>query len=792
MGACSISKKEIILGGLNCAHCAEIINDKVSKLEEIESCNLNFLNKKLTIEINKNVNENLTIEKVIQIVNDTEPGLDIKVLKNENKNNKKVEITLGGLNCAHCSEEIGNKVSKLDNVLQSNLNFISKKLTFEVAKNVDEKVVTEEIIKIINATEPGLDIKVNFSDINKENKKEAVEEVETSNKGDLIKLIIGSIMYIFGIFQTATGFESKFVNIVFLIVYLIVGSDVLLKALKNASKGRIFDENFLMSIATIGAVIIGEVPEAVGVMLFYKIGEYLQGIAVGKSRKSITSLMQIRSDSANLKVGSEIKVVSPEDVSIGDIIVIKPGEKIPLDGVVVDGFSMVDTSALTGESVLREIGVGESALSGFINKNALLTIEVTKEFGESTVSKILDLVENASSKKSKTENFISKFAKYYTPFVLFSAMVIAFIPPLLVPNAEFLDWFYRGLVFLVVSCPCALVLSIPLSFFSGIGNSSKQGILIKGSNYLEALKNIDTVVFDKTGTLTKGVFKVTNISPVGISEKELIEYAAYAEANSNHPIAKSILSYYKEKIDLEKINDFEEIAAHGIKIKYKGLNILAGNDKLMKKENIFYLPTEDVGTIVYIAVNGIYKGYIVISDEVKEDSKEAIKNLKINGVKEVVMLTGDNEKVANKIASELGIDKVYSNLLPNEKVDRLEEIFKNKSEKEKVAFVGDGINDAPVLARADVGIAMGALGSDAAIEAADVVLMTDEPSKIAKSIEIARKTNKIVWQNIVFALSVKLVVLLLSAGGVATMWEAIFADVGVALIAVLNAMRVMK
>ena len=792
MGACSISKKEIILGGLNCAHCAEIINDKVSKLEEIESCNLNFLNKKLTIEINKNVNENLTIEKVIQIVNDTEPGLDIKVLKNENKNNKKVEITLGGLNCAHCSEEIGNKVSKLDNVLQSNLNFISKKLTFEVAKNVDEKVVTEEIIKIINATEPGLDIKVNFSDINKENKKEAVEEVETSNKSDLIKLIIGSIMYIFGIFQTATGFESKFVNIVFLIVYLIVGSDVLLKALKNASKGRIFDENFLMSIATIGAVIIGEVPEAVGVMLFYKIGEYLQDIAVGKSRKSITSLMQIRQDSANLKVGSEIKVVSPEDVSIGDIIVIKPGEKIPLDGVVVDGFSMVDTSALTGESVLRELGVGEAALSGFINKNALLTIEVTKEFGESTVSKILDLVENASSKKSKTENFISKFAKYYTPFVLFSAMVIAFIPPLLVPNAEFLDWFYRGLVFLVVSCPCALVLSIPLSFFSGIGNSSKQGILIKGSNYLEALKNIDTVVFDKTGTLTKGVFKVTNISPVGISEKELIEYAAYAEANSNHPIAKSILSYYKEKIDLEKINDFEEIAAHGIKIKYKGLNILAGNDKLMKKENIFYLPTEDVGTIVYIAVNGIYKGYIVISDEVKEDSKEAIKNLKINGVKEVVMLTGDNEKVANKIASELGIDKVYSNLLPNEKVDRLEEIFKNKSEKEKVAFVGDGINDAPVLARADVGIAMGALGSDAAIEAADVVLMTDEPSKIAKSIEIARKTNKIVWQNIVFALSVKLVVLLLSAGGVATMWEAIFADVGVALIAVLNAMRVMK
>ena len=792
MGACSMSKKEIILGGLNCAHCAEVINEKVSKLEEIEYCNLNFINKKLTLEIacDSNIDEDLVIKKVIKIVNDIEPGLDIKVLRDEKINNKKVEIALGGLNCAHCGEEIGNKVSKLDNVIQSNLNFISKKLTFEVAKNVDEKLVTEEIIKIINDTEPGLDIKVSFSDT--KTKKENKEEVEISNKGDLIKLIIGSIMYIFGIFQTATGFESKFANIVFLMVYLIVGYDVLLKALKNASKGRVFDENFLMSIATVGAVIIGEVPEAVGVMLFYKIGEYLQDIAVGKSRKSITSLMQIRPDSANLKVGSEIKVVSPEEVSIGDIIVVKPGEKIPLDGVVVDGFSMVDTSALTGESVLREIGVGESALSGFINKNALLTIEVTKEFGESTVSKILDLVENASSKKSKTENFISKFAKYYTPFVLISAMVIAFIPPLVVPNAEFLDWFYRGLVFLVVSCPCALVLSIPLSFFSGIGNSSKHGILIKGSNYLEALKNVDTVVFDKTGTLTKGVFKVTKVSPVGISEKELIEYAAYAEANSNHPIAKSIVSYYKENIDLEKITYFEEIAAYGIKVKYNDLHILAGNDKLMSSENILYFKNNDIGTVVYIAVNGAYRGYIVISDEIKEDSKEAIKNLKLSGVKEVVMLTGDNEKVANKIANELGIDKVYSNLLPNEKVDRLEDIFKEKLPKEKVAFVGDGINDAPVLARADVGIAMGALGSDAAIEAADVVLMTDEPSKIAKSIEISRKTNKIVWQNIVFALGVKAIVLILSAGGVATMWEAIFADVGVALIAVLNAMRVMK
>ena len=702
----------------------------------------------------------------------------------------KKELLLGGLDCAHCAEVISDKISSLEEIKDCNLNFITKKLTLQISSNLSktEEDIIAEVIDIINNIEPGLNIKV-LEDKNTNNKD---EEYENSSKSDSIKLVIGSIMYIFGIFQSVTGFESKFANIVFLIVYLIVGYDVLLKALKNASKGRIFDENFLMSIATIGAVIIGEVPEAVGVMLFYKIGEYLQQIAVGKSRKSISSLMKIRPDSANLKVESEIKVVSPEKVNIGDIIVVRPGEKIPLDGIVIDGYSMVDTSAITGESVLREISIGETALSGFINKNSLLTIEVTKEFKESTVSKILDLVENASSKKSKTENFISKFSKYYTPCVLCLAMIIAFIPPIVIPNAKFLDWLYRGLVFLVVSCPCALVLSIPLSFFSGIGSASKNGILIKGSNYLEALKNVDTVVFDKTGTLTKGVFNVVKVSPVGISEDELIEYAAYAEVNSIHPIAKSILSYYKKDIDLDKITYFEEIAAHGIKVKYNGLNILAGNDKLMSMENILYFKTDDVGTVVYISVNGVYKGYIVISDEIKEDSKLAIKSLKLSGVKEIVMLTGDNENIANKIASELKIDKVYSKLLPNEKVDKLEEIFKNKLDKEKVVFVGDGINDAPVLARADIGIAMGALGSDSAIEAADVVLMTDEPSKITKAIEISKKTNKVVWQNIIFALTVKLVVLILSAGGVATMWEAIFADVGVSIIAVLNSMRVIK
>ncbi|MGL4913277.1 MAG: heavy metal translocating P-type ATPase [Romboutsia sp.] len=790
MGACSLIKKEIILGGLNCAHCAEVINEKVSKLEEVESSNLNFINKKLTVNIIEDSNEEEIINKIIDIINSTEPGLKIEVLSNSK--NIKREIILGGLNCAHCAEVINEKVSKLQEVELANLNFINKKLSLEIKKSSNEKEVLDKVIGIINDTEPGLDIQINYEK-SKNTSSIKQEEVKSDvDKKDLIKLIIGAVVYVFGIYQTATGFESQFSNLIFIMAYIIVGGEVLLKALKNAVKGRMFDENFLMSIATVGALAIGELPEAVGVMLFYKIGEFLQGMAVGKSRKSITALMQIRPDSANLKVGSELKVVSPEEVSIGDIIVVKPGEKVPLDGIVIEGMSMVDTSALTGESVLREITVGEDILSGFINKNALLTIKVTKEFAESTVAKILDLVENASSKKSKTENFITKFSKYYTPAVVISAMLIAFVPPIVISDASFSDWLYRGLVFLVVSCPCALVLSIPLSFFSGIGFASKNGILIKGSNYLEALRSVDTVVFDKTGTLTKGVFKVTKVNSIGISEEELLEYAVFAEANSNHPIAKSIISYYDKKIDLDKIENYEEIAAYGIKIGYNGEHILAGNEKLMRKENIFYSPAKEVGTVVYIAVNKMYRGYIVISDEIKDDSIEAIKKLKSMGIKEVVMLTGDNEKVANSIATQLGVDKVYASLLPNEKVDKLEDIYKDRSEKEKVIFVGDGINDAPVLARADVGIAMGALGSDAAIEAADVVLMTDEPSKISKAIEIASKTNKIVWQNIIFALAVKIVVLILGAGGIATMWEAIFADVGVALIAVLNAMRAMK
>ena len=789
MSAEPIIKREIVLDGLNCAHCAEVINEKVRNLEEIESSNLNFINKTLTINIYLKYNQEEVIEKVKNIVDDTEPGLTINVKELKSKSRKK-ELILNGLNCAHCAEVICEKVDKLEEVESANLNFINKVLTINLTSEANSRETLEKAIKIINDTEPGLDIQI--KDNKAINKKEETSVEKDNSKKDLIKLIIGAMVYILGIYEIATGKTSILNNIIFILAYIVIGGDVLIKAIKNIGKGQIFDENFLMSIATIGALAIGESAEAVGVMLFYKLGEYLQAKAVGKSRKSIAELMEIRPDYANLKLGTDIKVVSPYDVEVGDLIVVKPGEKIPLDGTVVDGISMIDTSALTGESLLREVSVGEAVLSGFINKNSVLTVRVDKEFEESTVSKILDLVENASSKKSKTENFISKFSKCYTPIVVISALVIAIVPPIIIPGAYFNDWFYRGLIFLVVSCPCALVLSIPLSFFSGIGYASKQGILIKGSSYLEVLRSVDTVVFDKTGTLTKGVFDVTAINTVGISEDELLRYAAIAEVNSNHPIAKSIVNHLNGEIELDKITNYEEIAAHGIKVEYDGQYILAGNEKLMMTENILFSKAKEVGTIVYISVNKRYRGYIVISDEIKEDSKEAIEYLRRIGIKEIVMLTGDNKAVADDIASKLNLDKVFSNLLPTDKVSKLEELYEGRDEKSKIAFVGDGINDAPVLARADVGIAMGGLGSDAAIEAADVVLMTDEPSKIGKAIEISKKTNKIVWQNIIFALSIKIIVMILGAGGVATMWEAIFADVGVALIAVINAMRVMK
>ena len=578
----------------------------------------------------------------------------------------------------------------------------------------------------------------------------------------------------------------------FIISYIIVGGDVVKRAVKNIFKGQVFDENFLMSIATIGAFFIGEYPEGVAVMLFYQVGELFQSYAVGKSRKSIASLMDIRPDYANVKKGDELVKVDPDEVQIGDIIVIKAGEKIPLDGKVIEGSSMIDTSALTGESVPREVEVGSDILSGCININGVITAEVTKEFGESTVSKILDLVENASSKKSNSEQFITKFARYYTPVVVIIAVFLAIIPPLVIDGATFSDWIYRALAFLVVSCPCALVISIPLSFFGGIGGASKKGILVKGSNYLEALAETEIVVFDKTGTLTKGVFNVQEIHPEGVSKEELLELTAYVESYSNHPISLSLKRAYGKEIDNGRISDVEEISGHGVIATVDGKKVMAGNIKLMKMMDIPYFKGELIGTAVHVAVNNKYIGYIVIADEVKEDSAQAIKELKAANIKQTVMLTGDNKSVGSKVAKELGLDKVYAELLPADKVEKLEELFSQKSKKGKLAFVGDGINDAPVLARADIGIAMGGLGSDAAIEAADIVIMTDEPSKIATAMKISKKTLKIANQNIVFAIGIKIIVLILSAFGIATMWAAIFADVGVTIIAVLNAFRALN
>ena len=609
-------------------------------------------------------------------------------------------------------------------------------------------------------------------------------------KEDLRKIIITVILFIIAL---VVPFANEWINkAIFIISYLIVGLEVIKEALEHLFKGKLFDENFLMAIATIGAFGVGEFPEAVCVMLFYQIGELFQNYAVDKSRKSIASLMDIRPDFANIKIGDKIEKVSPEEVKIGDIIVVKPGERIPLDGTVIEGKSMIDTSSLTGESVPRNVSINDEVLSGCINQNGLLTIKVNKEFGESTVNKILDLVENASSKKSKSENFITKFAKYYTPIVVIIAVILAIIPPLVLKDANFTDWLYRALTFLVVSCPCALVISIPLGFFGGIGGASKIGILVKGSNYLEALANTELVVFDKTGTLTEGVFEVQKVECEGISKEDLLRYTAYAENNSTHPIATSVKKAYGKEINVTNISKVEEISGFGVIANVEGKDILVGNEKLMKEKNIQYTKCNEIGTILYVAIENEFAGYIVIADNVKKDSAKAISNLKNMNIKKTVMLTGDKKEVGENIAEKLRIDEVYTELLPDEKVKKVEELLKEKDTKAKLAFVGDGINDAPVLAISDIGIAMGGLGSDAAIEAADVVIMTDEPSKLVDAIKISKKTMRIVKENIIFAIGIKIAVLILSAFGLSTMWEAVFADVGVSIIAIINALRVLN
>jgi len=623
-------------------------------------------------------------------------------------------------------------------------------------------------------------------------------DVGTSRTVDLKKatlLIAGAVVYVVGILfeyiLNVQGAENVLL-IVFMVSYLLLGWKVLLRMLRNITKGRIFDENFLMGVATIGAITIGMFAEAVAVMLFYQIGEFFQEMAVAKSKQRIGALMDIRPDYANVERGGELIKVDPETLQIGDVFVVKPGEKIPLDGVVLDGEAMLDTTALTGESVPRKAVVSDAVLSGCINTNGVLRVRATQTFGESTVSKILDLVENAVEKKAPTETFITKFARYYTPVVVSLAVLLAVIPPLFF-GGLWSDWISRALVFLVISCPCALVVSIPLGFFGGIGGASRKGILIKGGNYLEALANLDLVVFDKTGTLTKGVFKVTVMQAENdFSESQLLEAAAHAEASSNHPIALSILKEYGEEINRDSLGQYEEIAGYGVSVNRSGKIILAGNGKLMDKMGVPYAESVANGTKVYVAINGVYAGCIVIADEIKADSYSLVDSLKALGVRKTVMLTGDTQQIATAVAGELGLDEVHAGLLPGQKVEKVEQLATQKLPKKVLAFVGDGINDAPVLAMADVGVAMGGLGSDAAIEAADVVLMTDEPSKLAQAVEVARFTKRIVRQNIVLALGVKILFLVLATFGVSSLWEAVFADVGVSLLAVLNSMRVMN
>ena len=692
-------------------------------------------------------------------------------------NKEELQLTLEGLNCANCARKIEEKVGKMEGVKESNLNFTTTTLNVKLERKVKEEHAINEIKKIVEALEPHVKVEKKVS--GKTNVQRAKFEVKPT-------LIIGTILYLIAVIG---DFKGALALILFVASYLLIGGKVVLTAIKNIARGQLFDENFLMTVATIGAFSISEYPEAVAVMLFYEIGETIQGYAVNKSRSSISSLMDIRADYANIIIDGKEKKVSPETVKVEDIILVKPGEKIPLDGIVVEGESFVDTSALTGESVPRKIAVNDEILSGGINTNGVLKVKVTKKFGESTVSRILEMVENAANKKANTEKFITKFAKVYTPIVVALAILIAVVPSIFIKDALFSTWLYRALVFLVVSCPCALVVSVPLGFFAGIGGASKKGVLVKGSNYLELLKDLETVVFDKTGTLTEGVFTVTEINTNNIQKEKLIEVAAMAESFSNHPIAISIIKEYGKEIDKEVIEEYEEIAGHGIKAVINNEEILIGNAKLMNQFNISYNEVDSIGTVVYCAINGEFKGSIVISDKIKENAAEALINLKAAGVKKTVMLTGDNKKTAEKVGEKVNIDEVHSELLPLGKVKEVEKLLKASNKNGRLAFVGDGVNDAPVLARADIGIAMGGIGSDAAIEAADVVLMKDDINALVDAINVSKKTNKILWQNIIFALGVKVIVMVLGTFGIANMWTAVFADVGVTIIAIINSTR---
>ena len=781
--------KVYLLKGLDCPNCSAKIEKEVGELGGVASSTVNLMNQTLTVQAGTSVATSL-LDTVTTIVHSHEP--DVEVSEKTEPAVTKVYL-LKGLDCPNCSAKIEKEVGELDGVTSSTVNLMNQTLTVQAGTSVAASLL-DTVTTIVHSHEPDVEVSEKQLEATapvKKDEKAAVYNDE--DKKRTIRLAVGAVVYAIGMALTVFAKLPTLAELAFLIVaYVILGWDVVWQAVKNITRGQVFDEHFLMSVSTIGAFAIGEYPEAVAVMLFYQVGEFFQSLAVKRSRKSISDLMDIRPDSATVKRNGVLQVVSPESVAVGEIIVVKPGEKIPLDGIVVDGESMLDTKALTGESVPRSIRKGDEALSGCINQSGLLTLKVTKSFGESTVSKITDLVENASARKAPTENFITTFARYYTPVVVGMAAVLAIIPPLVL-GGGWSEWLRRGFVFLIVSCPCALVISIPLTFFGGIGAASKRGVLVKGSNYLEALNKVSVVVFDKTGTLTKGVFEVANIIPAaGYQKEQVLEYAAQAESYSNHPIAKSILATYGKPIDQRQFSGFEEISGHGISVMVQGKKVLAGNSKLMESEKIAYAACDAAGTKFYVAADGSYVGCILIADEVKPDSKCAIAELKKIGVEKTVMLTGDDERIGKSVADELGLDAYYAQLLPDQKVEKLEMLDKQKRQGSKLAFVGDGINDAPVLARADVGIAMGGLGSDAAIEAADVVLMTDEPSKLVEAIDVAKATKRIVMQNIVIALGIKSVFLVLGALGMAGMWEAVFGDVGVTIIAVLNAMRILK
>lgn len=763
-------EKEYKLKNLSCAHCASIIENNVSKLEYIDKVSVDFMSKKINLTFNNLDNTN-HISDIQNIINKIESNILIEDIVDFYE----FTYNLKNLNCANCASKIENQIQSLSYIVSAHVDFINKEIT--IKSTIDNSlIILEDLKSIINKIEHNIEIS-----------QDKVITKETSLKFPKRILFGGAVFLIGSLFK-----DNNLVSfILYFVSYVVLAKDILIDTIKSFKNGFNINENTLISIATISAFIIGEIPEAIAVILFYSIGEYFQEYAVSNSKKSISSLLQLKPEYVNLITNNEIKKVLPETVNIGDIISVKPGEKIPLDGIIIEGESFLNTIAITGESVPRKYSKNEEVLSGFINGEESLIIKITKNYKNSTITKILNLVENANKSKASTEKFITKFAKIYTPIVVLIAVLIATIPPFFITSISFSEWIYRALTFLVISCPCALVLSIPLGFFSGVGGAAKKGILFKGSIYIEQLSKINVAVFDKTGTLTEGVFEITNINPNNISSKEeLLELAAYAESNSNHPIAKSIISSYTKKLDLSKIKKIKEIPGHGIEAIINDDVILVGNAKLINIQKIDFEESDDYGTIIYIAKNNVFLGSITISDKLKENTNFLVKNLKKVGIEEAIMLTGDRKSIGEQVGKELGFDKIHTDLLPIDKAEIVENLIKYK--KKKVAFIGDGINDAPVIALADIGISMGTLGSDIAIETSDIVFVNDDPTKLIDAINISKKTMKIIKQNIIFALGVKVLFLILAAFGLTSMWLAVFADVGVSILAILNSMRAMR